>query len=69
MIFETTMHPGDNGKRIWNETGEFRGVRIGSGEGFWIAGDTEMVIDQEPLDTLTDLITRQSANVLMWEKD
>ena len=69
MQFPATNHPGDLAKRVSMGVGRVVEVELGDREAFWISGETQLVLDQDPSETFDDLISRDSGNVLLWEDD
>jgi hypothetical protein len=49
--------------------GRVREVQVGDRDAYWITGETQLVLDQDPSETFDDLIARDSGNVLLWELD
>jgi hypothetical protein len=67
MQFPANKRPGDLAKRVSMGVGYVAEVDLGEREAFWITGESQLVLDQDPSDTFEDLIARGSANVLLWE--
>jgi hypothetical protein len=69
MQFPADAPVGDISKRISQGMASMLDVAINGNPGFWISGETELVIDQDPSAGWQDLIGRPSGNVLIWEAD
>lgn len=69
MQFPAEDRPGQLAKRIAMGAGHVTELDLGDDQAFWITGETQLVLDQDPSDTFEDLIARDSGNVLLWQAD
>lgn len=69
MQFPVSSEASDIAKRISLGMGSVSEVRIGDTFAYWVTGESELVIDQDPSTSLLDSVGRPSADVLIWEQD
>jgi hypothetical protein len=69
MEFATSNRPADIAKRVSMGSGMVEEVSINNGFGYWVTGQSELVIYQDPTEDYEDFASRDSANVLIWEAD
>lgn len=66
MQFPGTSHPGDLAKRVSMGRGNVTEWFVGEQRAFWLTGETQLLLDQDPSEDFMDFIARDSANVLIW---
>ena len=69
MEFATSNRPADIAKRVSMGSGMVEEVSINNGFGYWVTGQSELMIYQDPTEDYEDFASRDSANVLIWEAD
>jgi hypothetical protein len=66
MQFPAESDTGDIAKRVSLGTGYVTQVDVGGNPGYWVSGQTELVIDQDPSAGWQEIGGRPSADVLIW---
>ena len=69
MQFPASSEAADIAKRVSGGMGFVSEVAIDGAAAYWITGQSELVIDQDPSIGFADSIGRSSANVLIWQHD
>jgi hypothetical protein len=69
MQFPAESDTGDIAKRVSLGMGYVTEVDINGHPGYWVTGQTELVIDQDPSAGWQEIAGRPSADVLIWEQD
>jgi hypothetical protein len=69
MQFPAVSETTDLVKMVTGGMGDIHGVQINGNAGFWVTGETTLVINQDPSATFTGSTRRPSADVLIWEQD
>lgn len=69
MQFPASDDPGSLAKRVFMGIGRVIDVDVNGETAFWVTGETQMVLDQDPSRGFDDLIARDAGNVLLWGTD